>query len=154
MKKILKKVITKKVITKWKMGLKLVFKKYDEESITFIVNKMPVVLLFRDIVSLRSDGNKTIYYLSNGKCVIRRLGLRYCCLDLPCNHFGRYHNTYVMNFHFYQEHSLKEICVVKLFGGFSFVVSRYERERFYEDEKRYTANEKSRIIRLNLKNRK
>jgi hypothetical protein len=153
MKKILKKVIPVKVIVKWIMGGKLVFKKYEEGTITFMVNKMPVVLLFREIVSLRSDGNSTIYYLSNGKCVIRLLGLGYCCLELPYNHFGRYHNTYVMNFHFYQEHSLKEVCVVKLFGGFSFVVSRYERERFYEDEKRYTANEKSRIIRLNLKNR-
>ena len=130
MKKIVKKVILPKIKEKWEMGIRILFKNYQTESITDTVNGITTTLFFRDIISLHGEGNYTTYYMSNGTRYVRDKGLGLCCLELPWNHFGRFCKGYAMNYHFYIEHSLGKICEVLLFGDYKFIVSRDEKKRF------------------------
>src|ERR1022692_2919319 len=154
MKKILKKVKPVKVIEKWKMGIKKVFKKYDEGSVSFVVDKKIVTLMFNEIVSLISDKNYTIYNMRNGKSFKRLLGIGLCCLDLPRDHYGRYCKAEVVNLHYCCDYSRGKICTISLSGGRSSIVSRNEKDRFKEDIRLFKIRETLRAIRNVLKKNK
>ena len=154
MKKILKKVKPVKVIEKWKMGIKKVFKKYDEGSVSFVVEKEIETLMFNEIVSMVSCGNYTTYNMNNGKSVLRLMGLGLCCLDMPRDHYGRYSKTEVINLHYYCDHSRGKICTVSLSGGLSSKISRNEKVRFKEDIRLFKIRETLRAIRNLLKKKK